>query len=266
METIEKLTPAYGTYTADTYGNGRLEARAVWGARMIAPCDLVANRQDLVSEDEAAKAALMEWLNPEGTGAIGKAQEKLREVYGRALKRDSEASMVLYEDDIGIIVGSAQASYGYVYVTGWLKAAAPAPAVAAELVTYKGSEGFFAAPIEAVTERERFHGTITAAALASRVTPFCETVEEAEAAAEDVVATVERAIETLRAGGRLRTTVGFETEDPILELSVFEGEVISTAVGGWAEGVVEPVCALGSEFLRGFLMRKVKIETLEGVT
>jgi hypothetical protein len=36
-----------------------------------------------------------------------------------SMKYEQEA--VIYEDEQGIIVGSAQGSYGYLYVCGWLK-------------------------------------------------------------------------------------------------------------------------------------------------
>lgn len=114
------LVPNYGTYTDRTYG-GRMEAKAVFGARLIAPSDLLHDRQDLVFKTEDDKKALIAWLNGPGygNGAISKAQKWLRDNAFR-MGEDSN-SHVLYEDDEGIMVGSRQASYGYVYITGWLK-------------------------------------------------------------------------------------------------------------------------------------------------
>jgi hypothetical protein len=131
-----------------------------------------------------------------------------------------------------------------------------------KIVTYMGARGFFAAPIEAVDDGVRLHGTITAAALARRVTPFFETQAEAEAAAAAHVERAEKAIEELRAGATLRTHIGFEPDDPVLVLTVVEGEVISTATGGWSQGVTEAVCDARSEFLTDFMLRKVKVETV----
>lgn len=51
-----------------------------------------------------------------------------------------------------------------------------------QVITYKASGGFFGAPANGVELEERMKGTITAAALSCRVTPFFETQEEAEAA------------------------------------------------------------------------------------
>jgi hypothetical protein len=89
-----------------------------WGARMIAPADLLPDRQDLQSDSDADKAKLIEWLNGEtpGRGAIYEAQEFLRD----ARLPQSEAVATLYEDDRGRVVGSTNASHGYVYVAGWL--------------------------------------------------------------------------------------------------------------------------------------------------
>jgi len=103
-----------------------------WGARLIAPDDLVWDRQDLVAESDEDKAALIEWLNG---GAIAKMREALRErysPYGGRYHGESEIvptedrEHVLYQDETGIIVGNTNASHGYVYVSGWLK---PKPSV-----------------------------------------------------------------------------------------------------------------------------------------
>jgi hypothetical protein len=91
------------------------DVTTVWGARLIAPADLVHDRQDLVAESDEAKQALIAWLNG---GAISQALAALRERYVRG---DSDEEFVIFEDDRGKIVGNAQASHGYVYVAGWLK-------------------------------------------------------------------------------------------------------------------------------------------------
>jgi hypothetical protein len=98
------------------------DIKTAWGARLIAPNDLVHDRQDLVAENDEAKSELIAWLNgsPEGTGAIAKMREWLAESYWM-FRQDFDQELVLYEDEQGIIVGSTQASYGYVYAAGWLK-------------------------------------------------------------------------------------------------------------------------------------------------
>jgi len=107
------LRPAYGTYTVtDDELRG---VQAVWGARLIAPADLVYDRQDLVSSDDEAREGLIHWLN---NGGIRGAVDFL---HGAYLRGDSTERTVCFVDERGIIVGSPQGSYGYVYVTGWLK-------------------------------------------------------------------------------------------------------------------------------------------------
>lgn len=70
----------------------------------------------------------------------------------------------------------------------------------------------------------------------------------------------EEAVAAVRAGRTVRVTVGTGGGDPVLEVYAFEGMAMSNAVAGWSAGVVEPVCALGSDFLEDFMCRKVKLE------
>lgn len=120
MDTKLKLMFGRNTYPEDV--------QAVWGARLIFPADLVHDRQDLDSKSNEAKMELMDWLNGSGMGdgAIGKMLTVLRNTNNRyeiglySSKEDNEA--VIYEDEKGKIIGSAQASHGYLYVAGWLKA------------------------------------------------------------------------------------------------------------------------------------------------
>lgn len=107
------------------YGRNRgipEDVTTAWGARLIAPADLVHDRQDLVAASSETKAELIAWLNgtPSGTGAIDKALKWLRTNYAWEMPETDE-QVVLYEDELGIIVGSTQASHGYVYAAGWLK-------------------------------------------------------------------------------------------------------------------------------------------------
>jgi hypothetical protein len=99
------------------------EVKAVWGARLIWPNDLVWNRQDLQARTDEAKAELMAWLNGpnSGDGALSKALLALRTPYELNLNSYSNEEVVIYEDEKGKIIGSAQSSHGYLYVCGWLK-------------------------------------------------------------------------------------------------------------------------------------------------
>ena len=92
------------------------DIKTAWGARLIAPDDLLWDRQDLVADSDEAKTELIAWLNG---GAIRGALDFLRENYWQLRQDDSE--LVLYNDIDGAIVGSTQGSGGYVYVAGWLK-------------------------------------------------------------------------------------------------------------------------------------------------
>jgi len=95
------------------------DVAAVWGARLIAPDDLVYNRQDLKADTDEAKQELVLWLNPEGGRAIERLLGALRERCYRLGQDRNFVAMV--EDDEGIIFASTNASGGYVYVTGYLK-------------------------------------------------------------------------------------------------------------------------------------------------
>lgn len=97
--------------------------RAVWGARLVWPDQLVHDRQDLASSDDTTKSDLIAWLNGPGggDGAIRKMQEALKTPYTLGLHPNGDEEVVIYEDEEGKIIGSAQSSHGYVYVAGWLK-------------------------------------------------------------------------------------------------------------------------------------------------
>lgn len=111
MTTDNKLTLAFGRRTFPE------DVRAVWGARMIAPNDLVHDRQDLDSRDDEAKEELIHWLN---NGAIAKLRDELLTKRYEVAHCDFDSEIVAYEDDKGKIVASSQSSGGYVYVCGWL--------------------------------------------------------------------------------------------------------------------------------------------------
>lgn len=103
---------------------------AVWGARLIAPNDLLHDRQDLVYEDVDAKRELVEWLNgANSNGALSEALFRLgrhgTDSTGIPALKQEDREFVVFEDATGRIVGNTQASHGYVYVAGWLHKHAP---------------------------------------------------------------------------------------------------------------------------------------------
>jgi hypothetical protein len=53
------------------------------------------------------------------------------------------------------------------------------------ITTYISAQGFFLAPLEAVVASTERHGTVCAAALANRVSPFYESEDAAHAAAAE---------------------------------------------------------------------------------
>ncbi len=99
------------------------DVQAVWGARLIWPNDLVYDRQDLAAHNDEAKLALIEWLNDDGI--LRKTLDRLGSINVRfemgLMNNKQEDEVVIYEDAVGKIVGSPQASYGYLYVAAWLK-------------------------------------------------------------------------------------------------------------------------------------------------
>ena len=112
-----KLSIGYGRRTFPD------DVKAVWGARLIWPNDLVWDRQDLDAHSDEDKQALISWLNgnPEGNGAIKAMKLALTTPSALGLSSTSDTEAVIFEDETGKIIGSAQSSYGYLYVAGWLK-------------------------------------------------------------------------------------------------------------------------------------------------
>lgn len=91
---------------------------AVWGARLIWPNDLVHDRQDLISIDDEAKAALVAWLNGGALKAALTAAAEQARAYDLRPTEDRETT--LYEDESGVVKANPQASHGYLYVAAWL--------------------------------------------------------------------------------------------------------------------------------------------------
>lgn len=98
------------------------DAAAVWGARLIWPNDLLWDRQDIARhKDQASDEALERlttWLNSK---AIDQMREKLRNPWDVGLWPDNDKEAVIYEDEVGKIVGNCLGSHGYVYVVAYLK-------------------------------------------------------------------------------------------------------------------------------------------------
>lgn len=101
--------------------------RAAWGARLIVDqggyIDFVHDRQGHFGDD-ADVDPLIAWVN---SGAFETAREKagvlLRSYEMNTRKREE---FVLYEDDLGRIVGNTNGSAGYLYVAAWLHMAVDA--------------------------------------------------------------------------------------------------------------------------------------------
>jgi hypothetical protein len=95
--------------------------RVAWGARMIAPADLVWDRQGCEGGEEGGpeRMLLLDWL---GSGAGDAARAVCREQrIGVGANGSSQDVITLFEDAEGKIVGSPQGSHGYVYIAAWLK-------------------------------------------------------------------------------------------------------------------------------------------------
>lgn len=71
---------------------------------------------------------------------------------------------------------------------------------------------------------------------------------------------VETARAALMSGARLRIVVGTDPDDPTLVVWLEDGMVMSESVAGWSAGVVEPVCALSSDYLAGYLSDCATVE------
>jgi hypothetical protein len=90
------------------------DVHCAWGARMIAPADVVSDRTDWQGDD-AACWKLSDWL-VDG-GALNKARVWLR---ASAPLPQDDMVYTAWRDDRGIVVASTNHSGGYVYVAAWL--------------------------------------------------------------------------------------------------------------------------------------------------
>lgn len=72
------------------------------------------------------------------------------------------------------------------------------------------------------------------------------------------------ALDALRANEcAVRLSVGTGEDDPVLILTNEGGCIVATSVAGWSWGVVEPVCAAGSDFLRTHLLGRHELTRVE---
>lgn len=103
-----------------TFGLGQEvpdEATAAWGARWIYPDQMLPDRQSFEGMKTPDGENLKNWLNG---GALEKAMKFARKSGGK-LHPTSHETVVLYEDNTGVIKGNPNASGGYLYVCAYLQ-------------------------------------------------------------------------------------------------------------------------------------------------
>lgn len=143
MSTTEKLTVPYGCSRGLPDG-----VRVAWGARLVAPADLLHDRQGCAGGTDGCeeRQQLLSWLSG---GAGDAARAKLREGrYGMPMGLMGGGSQdieTVYDDGVGCVVASPQGSHGYVYIAAWLidhvgEAPTPIPALA-EYKQWGGATG-----------------------------------------------------------------------------------------------------------------------------
>lgn len=95
------------------------EVTACWGARWIFPNDQLHDRQSIYGHDTTLGKKLVAWLNG---GNLGVARDTAKAMAAkRELLQSGNQTIVLFEDEVGIIKANPNASYGYVYVCAYLK-------------------------------------------------------------------------------------------------------------------------------------------------
>jgi hypothetical protein len=91
-----------------------------WGARWIFPNDHLFDRQDMQGSDEDMEALKL-WLNSQPTKAFSKSREAASYAADSYMMTQADSDiLVFYKDARGVVVGSPNRSYGYVYVAAWL--------------------------------------------------------------------------------------------------------------------------------------------------
>lgn len=89
--------------------------KAAWGARLIWPDDLLPDRQSSFGDDSTVDA-LHAWLN---TGPVKAALAEALRLSKSGLRQSDDREVVLYDDEVGTIIGNPNGSYGYFYIAGW---------------------------------------------------------------------------------------------------------------------------------------------------
>jgi hypothetical protein len=98
------------------------EVTAAWGARWIFPNEQLYDRQDIFGHDTEMGKKLIAWLNANGAEHLCSARNTAKKMaQNRDLLQSGNQTIVLYEDETGIIKGNPNASYGYLYVCAYLK-------------------------------------------------------------------------------------------------------------------------------------------------
>ncbi len=113
--TTEKITLPFGCNKALPEN-----CRIAWGARMIFPDDLLPDRQGCAGGEPGGpdRSMLLDWL---GSGVGDEMRENAKALAGcYQMKPDSNETFLLYEDARGVVYGSPQGSYGYLYVCAYL--------------------------------------------------------------------------------------------------------------------------------------------------
>lgn len=91
--------------------------RALWGARWIFPSDMVMDKVSLVGQSPD-RERLEAWVKMRLMRARAAAQSLAAQ--GQLSPRGQE-TIVLVEDDTGVLVGNPNRSHGYLYTAAWLK-------------------------------------------------------------------------------------------------------------------------------------------------
>lgn len=95
------------------------EAPAAWGARLIVTqtgqVDMLGDRQDLTGGEDATRALLDVLKETPWREAL------ILMLLDREVETQVAKDVTVYEDDKIKVAGNSNASYGYFYVSAWLK-------------------------------------------------------------------------------------------------------------------------------------------------
>jgi hypothetical protein len=130
------------------------EALAAWGARLIYPDDVLADRSDCVGSDQARRE-LLDYLR-EHVGA--RPWERAREMHNRGeLHARDTSDVTLYEDERCIVLANPRGGSGYLYVAAWMKPPSePAASATPEVTVPEAMTNFTAGERVVIDGRARF--------------------------------------------------------------------------------------------------------------